>query len=84
MKNQQLTQQQRYQIESLLQVGTSKKRISELIETSESSVYREIKRNSNKRGYGASTLNNNAIYEKSVMVVIVNLHLQWNVISVKR
>ena len=53
MKNQQLTQQQRYQIQSLLQVGTSKKRISELIETSVSSVYREIKRNSNKRGYGA-------------------------------
>ena len=53
MKNKQLTRQQRYQLESLLQVGTSKKRISELIGTSVSSVYREIKRNSNKRGYGA-------------------------------
>jgi IS30 family transposase len=37
-----------------LQEGTSKKRIAELIKTSVSSVYREIQRNSNKRGYGAA------------------------------
>ena len=53
MKDKQLIREQRYQIDSLLQVGTSVKKISELIDTSISSVYREIKRNSNKRGYGA-------------------------------
>ncbi|GHS90824.1 IS30 family transposase [Bacteroidia bacterium] len=54
MKNKQLTREQRYQIQSLLQVGTSKKKISELIDTSVSSVYREIKRNQGLRGYTAA------------------------------
>jgi len=50
MKEKQLTQMQRYQLESLLQAGISKKKIAGLIDTSVSSVYREIKRNCNKRG----------------------------------
>jgi IS30 family transposase len=54
MKEKQLTWEQRYQLESLLQVDTPKKRIAELIDTSLSSVYREIKRNSNKRSYRAA------------------------------
>jgi len=53
MKNKQLTSAQRYQIQSLLQVKTSKKKIAELIDTSVSSVYREISRNKSKRGYKA-------------------------------
>ncbi|GHV40335.1 IS30 family transposase [Bacteroidia bacterium] len=53
MKNKQLTLSQRYQIQSLLQVNTSKKCISELLGTHISSIYREIKRNKGKRGYTA-------------------------------
>jgi IS30 family transposase len=55
MKNKQLISGQRYQIQSLLQVNTSKKRIAELIGTSVSSVYREISRNKGKRGYTAAS-----------------------------
>lgn len=53
MKKKQLTREQRYQLDSLLQVGTPKKKISALLGKSESTIYRELKRNSNKRGYGA-------------------------------
>jgi IS30 family transposase len=53
MKNKQLISSQRYQIQSLLQVDTPKKKIAELIDTSVSSVYREIARNKGKRGYSA-------------------------------
>jgi IS30 family transposase len=53
MKNKQLTQCQRYQIQSLLQEHTSKKRIAELVDTHISSIYRELKRNIGKRGYSA-------------------------------
>ena len=55
MKNKQLIREQRYQIQSLLQVDTPKKRIAELVGTSVSSVYREINRNKGKRGYTASS-----------------------------
>jgi IS30 family transposase len=54
MKNKQLIREQRYQIQSLLQVGTPKKKIAELIGTSVSTVYREIARNQGKRGYSAN------------------------------
>jgi IS30 family transposase len=54
MKNKQLISCQRYQIQSLLQVDTPKKKIAELINTSLSSVYREIARNKGKRGYSAA------------------------------
>ncbi len=54
MKNKQLTLIQRYQIQVLLQENTSKKRISELVETHISSIYREIKRNQGKFSYTAS------------------------------
>jgi IS30 family transposase len=53
MKNKQLTSGQRYQIQALLQVNTPKKKIAELINTSVSTVYREIVRNKSKRGYKA-------------------------------
>ncbi|KAA6350004.1 hypothetical protein EZS27_002600 [termite gut metagenome] len=54
MKNKQLIREQRYQIQSLLQVDTPKKKIAALIGTSVSSVYREIIRNKGKRGYTAA------------------------------
>jgi IS30 family transposase len=55
MKNKQLISSQRYQIQSLLQVDTPKKKIAELINTSVSTVYREIIRNKGKRGYTAAS-----------------------------
>jgi IS30 family transposase len=55
MRNKQLILSQRYQIQSLLQVDTPKKRIAELAGTSVSSVYREINRNKGKRGYTAAS-----------------------------
>jgi IS30 family transposase len=54
MKNKQLISSQRYQIQSLLQVDTPKKKIAELIDTFLGSVYREISRNKGKRGYSAA------------------------------
>jgi IS30 family transposase len=54
MKNKQLISSQRYQIQSLLQVDTPKKKIAKLINTSVSTVYREIVRNKGKRGYTAA------------------------------
>jgi IS30 family transposase len=54
MKNKQLISVQRYQIQSLLQTDTPKKKIAELTGTSVSSIYREISRNKGKRGYTAA------------------------------
>ncbi|KAA6336217.1 hypothetical protein EZS27_015623 [termite gut metagenome] len=50
----QLIREQRYQIQSLLQVDTPKKKIAALTGTSVSSVYRETIRNKGKRGYTAA------------------------------
>lgn len=47
----QLTQEQRYQIKVLLKMGHSKKEIAEAISVHRSTIYRELKRNSGKRGY---------------------------------
>jgi len=53
MKNKQLTSVQRYQIEVLLETGTSKKEVAKLIDTDKSTIYREINRNKRKRTYSA-------------------------------
>lgn len=47
----QLTQEQRYQINVLLKMGHSKKEIAGAIGVHRSTIYREMKRNSGKRGY---------------------------------
>lgn len=64
MKNKQLIPGQRYQIQSLLQTGTPKKKIAELIDTSISTVYREIARNQGKRGYTAALAQENSDIRK--------------------
>jgi IS30 family transposase len=51
MKDKQLIAGQRYQIQALLQEHTSKKRIAELVDTSVSTIYREISRNSGTHRY---------------------------------
>jgi len=53
MKNKHLTSSQRYQIQVLLQVNTSKDKIANLIDTDRSTIYREISRNKSKRVYSA-------------------------------
>ena len=52
-KKKHLTREQRYQIVALLQTGTKQKEIARIIGTSESTISRELKRNSSKRGYSA-------------------------------
>ncbi len=47
----QLTQEQRYQIEILKKAGKNQKEIAKLLDVSESTVCRELKRNQGKRGY---------------------------------
>jgi IS30 family transposase len=47
----QLTQAQRYQIEILKKAGKSQKEIAKLLEVSESTICRELKRNKGKKGY---------------------------------
>lgn len=54
MKNKQLTSIQRNQIEVLLQTKTPIKLVSQLLDTDKSTIYREIKRNKNKRSYSAN------------------------------
>jgi IS30 family transposase len=54
MKNKQLTLEQRYNIQALLQINTPKKEIAQAVDTSISTVYREIDRNKHKRGYTAN------------------------------
>lgn len=46
----QLTDTQRYQIEAYIKVGMTKKFIAEQLQVSPSTIYRELKRNSSKRG----------------------------------
>ena len=46
----QLTREQRYQIEAYLKAGMSKDFIAEALSVNRSSIFREIKRNSTKRG----------------------------------
>lgn len=52
-KKKHLTREQRYQISALLQTGTRQKEIARIVGTSESTISREIKRNSSKRRYSA-------------------------------
>jgi transposase, IS30 family len=53
MKNKHLTSVQRNQIEVLLQTKTPIKKVSELLDTHKSTIYREIKRNKRPRSYSA-------------------------------
>ena len=47
----QLTEGQRYQIAALKKAGSSNKEIAVIVETSESTISRELKRNTGRRGY---------------------------------
>ena len=47
----QLTEGQRYQIAALKKAGSLNKEIAVIIETSESTISRELKRNTGRRGY---------------------------------
>ncbi len=45
-----LTKEQRYQIKAYLNCGKSKIFIAEFLKVNKTTIYRELKRNSNKRG----------------------------------
>ena len=45
-----LTKEQRYQIKAYLNCGKSKVFIAESLKVNKTTIYRELKRNSNKRG----------------------------------
>lgn len=49
----QLTLIERYKIKALLQAGTSKKRIAEILGVHKSTVFRELKRNEGEGGYSS-------------------------------
>ncbi|GAP73430.1 IS30 family transposase [Candidatus Symbiothrix dinenymphae] len=51
MKYKQLIKEQRYEIFALLQTGTPKEKIAEIVNVSASTVYREIERNKGTRKY---------------------------------
>ena len=51
MKYSQLTQEQRYQIAALLKMEHSKDEIARVLEVDRSTIYREVKRDRDKRGY---------------------------------
>ncbi len=50
MKYKQLTSEQRSQISALLQSGTPRKEIAKIVGVSESTISRELKRNSSRNG----------------------------------
>lgn len=52
-----LSQEQRYQIEALLKVGSTQKQIASIVGRSESCISRELARNIPKRGQGAKEYN---------------------------
>ncbi len=60
----QLTEGQRYQIAALKKAGNSNKEIAVLVETSESTISRELKRNTGKRGYRPKQAQNKALRRK--------------------
>ena len=64
-KYKQLTSEQRYTIQNGLKHGMSKKSICALIEVSESTLYREIKRNGGSKSYNAEQAHRKAIRRKT-------------------
>jgi IS30 family transposase len=60
----QLTEGQRYQIAALKKAGNSNKEIAVIVETSESTISRELKRNTGRRGYRPKQAQNKASRRK--------------------
>ncbi|MCP4343086.1 MAG: IS30 family transposase [Desulfobulbaceae bacterium] len=60
-----LTQEQRYQISSLLQTGISQSEISRIVGVSKSTISRELNRNTGKRGYRPKQAHHFAIDRKA-------------------
>ena len=60
----QLTREQRYQIKALLDTDVSQGKIAEVISVSRSTISRELKRNSGKRGYRPKQAHEKALARK--------------------
>ena len=69
----QLTLGQRYQIAALKKAGHSNKAIAENIGTSESTISRELKRNTGKRGYRPQQAHRTAMWRKKTAIKAVKM-----------
>jgi transposase, IS30 family len=58
---QQLTNDERYQVRACLQIGMKQVNIAKLLKRSPATIFREIKRNTGKRGYRPKQVNDQAI-----------------------
>ena len=86
----QLTEGQRYQIAALKEVGKSNKEIAVLVEVSEATISRELRRNRGKQGYRPQQAHNTACQRKreatkaikmtDEVIVLVNeqIRLDWS------
>ena len=73
IRHKQLTLGQRYQIAALKKAGHSNKAIAEIIETSESTISREFKRNTGKKGYRPQQAHRKAMWRKQNAVKAVKM-----------
>jgi IS30 family transposase len=83
-----LTEGQRYQIAALKKAGVLNKEIAVIVETSESTISRELKRNTGKRGYRPKQAQNKALRRKqnatkaikmtAEVIVLVNEQIRFD------
>ena len=69
----QLTEGQRYQIAALMKAGNSNKEIAKIVKTSESTISRELKRNTGRRGYRPKQAQNKALRRKQKAVKAIKM-----------
>src|SRR5512133_2545436 len=69
----QLVLGQRYQIAALKKVGNSNKEIAAIVETSEATISRELKRNTGKRGYRPKQAHIKALRRKQNAVKAIKI-----------
>lgn len=69
----QLTEQERYQIKALLDMGYRQKDIADYLNRSESSISRELKRNTGKRGYRPKQAHQKMMERRTMAVKHVKL-----------
>lgn len=77
----QLTQEQRYQIKALLNMGHNQKEIARAIDVSNSTISRELKRNRGLRGYRPRQAQIKAIERRKHKVTRRITEATWNVVE---
>jgi IS30 family transposase len=79
----QLTREQRYQIKALLKTGHAKAEIAKVIEVHRSTIYRELKRNSGKRGYRPKQADEKASVKRKRKVKLRITRQDWRLVEEK-